>query len=202
MRNASNREMIIQKSVHLFALKGYANVSMREIANEVGIKASSIYNHYSGKEALLESIFNYFREKIEVDIFKELRHAEGMSLKECLERNMQISDALFTQPMISDISKIVIKEQFHNESSRQLLLTELIQKPLKIYTDIFQKFMNEGRMKRIDPLLAAKEFQSYFVLRFYENCLKMKNDDIDFQINQAEQSEHIRMFLEHYAISD
>lgn len=198
MRNTSNREIIIQKSVRLFALKGYANVSMREIAKEVGIKAASIYNHYSGKEALLEAIFNYFKEQIEVDVFTELRHADGMSLKECLERNIQISDALFAQPMISDISKIVIKEQFHNESSRQLLLTELIQKPLKIYTDIFRKFMDDGKMRRIDPLLAAKEFQSYFVLRFYENCLKMKNDEVDFEVNQAEQSEHIRMFLEHY----
>ena len=41
--------------------KGYDSVSLREIAEEVGIQKSSIYSHYSSKEAILMDIFNQFR---------------------------------------------------------------------------------------------------------------------------------------------
>lgn len=37
----------------LFARENYYNVSMRQIADRVGIQPSSIYNHYESKEAIL-----------------------------------------------------------------------------------------------------------------------------------------------------
>jgi AcrR family transcriptional regulator len=37
---------------------------MREIAKEVGIKESSIYNHYKNKEEILSSLFDYLAEKL------------------------------------------------------------------------------------------------------------------------------------------
>ena len=36
--------------------KGYDSVSIRTIASNVGIKESSIYNHYSSKKEILMSI--------------------------------------------------------------------------------------------------------------------------------------------------
>ena len=36
----------------IFSQKGFNGVSVREIAREVGIRESSIYNHYKNKEAI------------------------------------------------------------------------------------------------------------------------------------------------------
>ncbi|MEZ5078828.1 MAG: TetR/AcrR family transcriptional regulator [Solirubrobacterales bacterium] len=44
---------ILEASVSIFAKRGYAGTSMRDIAKEVGIKAASIYEYYSGKDRLL-----------------------------------------------------------------------------------------------------------------------------------------------------
>ena len=44
---------ILEASIPIFALRGYAGTSMRDIAAEVGIKAASIYEYYKGKEGLL-----------------------------------------------------------------------------------------------------------------------------------------------------
>lgn len=58
----NSRDLIFYKSIQLIADSGYENVSMRNIASAVGIKAASIYNHYECKEAILDSIFDYFEE--------------------------------------------------------------------------------------------------------------------------------------------
>ena len=42
----NTKEKIFNASLDLFSKKGYDSVSLREIAEEVGIKKSSIYSHY------------------------------------------------------------------------------------------------------------------------------------------------------------
>ena len=56
----NTKEKIFDVSLDLFSKKGYDSVSLREIAEEVGIKKSSIYSHYASKEAILMDIFNQF----------------------------------------------------------------------------------------------------------------------------------------------
>ena len=46
------RERICTVAAALFADRGYAGVSMRDIADGVGIKAASLYNHFDDKEQL------------------------------------------------------------------------------------------------------------------------------------------------------
>ena len=60
----NNKEKIFNVSVNLFSEHGYDGVSIRQIAREVGIKESSIYNHYPSKEAILDSILNYYIDKM------------------------------------------------------------------------------------------------------------------------------------------
>ena len=48
---------IFRSSLRLFAKYGYARVSMRDIASEVGVQAASIYYHYRSKEAILQHIY-------------------------------------------------------------------------------------------------------------------------------------------------
>ena len=59
----NNKDKIFNVSVDLFSEHGYDGVSIRQIAREVGIKESSIYNHYPSKEAILDSILNYYIDK-------------------------------------------------------------------------------------------------------------------------------------------
>src|SRR5690606_27341627 len=40
----------------LFAARGFAGVSVREIAARVGLNQASLYNHFDGKQALYEAV--------------------------------------------------------------------------------------------------------------------------------------------------
>jgi AcrR family transcriptional regulator len=56
----NNKEKIFHVSIDLFSKYGFDGVSVRQIAGEVGIKESSIYNHYPNKQAILNSILDYY----------------------------------------------------------------------------------------------------------------------------------------------
>ena len=54
------KDKIFTTALRLFAVNGYENVSVRTIADTVGIKVSSIYNHFENKEQLLDACYKYY----------------------------------------------------------------------------------------------------------------------------------------------
>jgi TetR/AcrR family transcriptional regulator len=50
--DCSTRERVAATAARLFAERGFAGVSMRDIALAVGMKAASLYNHFADKETL------------------------------------------------------------------------------------------------------------------------------------------------------
>ena len=56
MPTPTKREMIVMIGAKLFREKGYTATSMRELAEQVGMEAASLYNHIDSKEAILKSI--------------------------------------------------------------------------------------------------------------------------------------------------
>ena len=52
----TTKQKVRQAAQKLFRERGYAAIGMRELANEVGIQAPSLYNHYKSKDDLLREI--------------------------------------------------------------------------------------------------------------------------------------------------
>ena len=55
-KNATKKDVIIQNASALFRVKGFNATSMRELAEAVGVEASSLYNHIGSKSELLQDI--------------------------------------------------------------------------------------------------------------------------------------------------
>ena len=51
---------IFKAAVEMFAHSSYFAISMRDIADAVGIKPASIYNHFGSKDELLSAIFAFY----------------------------------------------------------------------------------------------------------------------------------------------
>lgn len=83
----NTRELIIEKALCVFADKGYEGASLAIIADEVGIKKPSLYNHFKGKKELFISVFD--RVIVDYTFFmkKSFSNAPGESAKEIL-RNL------------------------------------------------------------------------------------------------------------------
>ncbi|MHB1508404.1 MAG: TetR/AcrR family transcriptional regulator [Acidimicrobiales bacterium] len=52
----TTRDRIVEVAARLFHQHGYHATTMRQIADGVGIKAASLYNHFAGKQELLYTI--------------------------------------------------------------------------------------------------------------------------------------------------
>ena len=56
MKTLTRKEEIVIVASRLFKEKGYNAVSMRDIAQVMGIKAASLYNHIQGKQEILSTL--------------------------------------------------------------------------------------------------------------------------------------------------
>lgn len=51
-------ELIVMTAIECFAEKGFHQTSIRDIASRAGISLGNLYNHFSGKDALISAIAN------------------------------------------------------------------------------------------------------------------------------------------------
>ena len=202
----NTKEKIFDVSLDLFSKKGYDSVSLREIADNVGIKKSSIYSHYPSKEAILMDIFEYLRDLFEYD---ELLNDDDLNLtanNEVLLENPELfyhkgSEAIkemFSQERNLKIWKLIFIQMHHNDVIREFFQNEILFKPLMFWNGFFTILKEKGIIRKdCNPGLLAKEYYSFPIYLLLE--ISAKYDDIpesclgDF-FNQAE--EHANFLLD------
>jgi AcrR family transcriptional regulator len=61
---SARRAEIVAIAGELFATRGYANTTVREIADAAGILSGSLYHHFDSKESMIEALMRDFLEDI------------------------------------------------------------------------------------------------------------------------------------------
>ena len=202
----NTKEKIFDVALDLFSKKGYDSVSLREIAEEVGIKKSSIYSHYPSKEAILISIFEYFTDLFEYD---ELLNSKELVLatdNDILTQNPEMfyhigSEAIkemFSNERNLKIWKLIFIQMHYNEKIRVFFQNEILLKPLLFWEEFFT-ILKEKEIIRNDcnPKLLAKEYYSYPIYLLLEICAKyddIPQDSLDDFFKETE--EHVKFLLD------
>lgn len=202
----NTKEKIFDVALDLFSKKGYDSVSLREIAEEVGIKKSSIYSHYPSKEAILMDIFKYFTDFFEYDETLNSKEFLLDSENEILFENPELfyhmgSEALkgmLSQERNLKIWKLIFIQMHHNEEIRTFFQNEILVKPLVFWNGFFTILKEKGVIRPdSNPKLLAKEYYSFPIYLLLEMCAKY--DDIppsliDNFFDEAE--EHAKFLIE------
>ena len=68
--NMATKQDILDTLLTLGEEKGLANVSLSDIADEVGIRKASIYSHFESQQALMDAMLQYCREELRKKEFK------------------------------------------------------------------------------------------------------------------------------------
>jgi AcrR family transcriptional regulator len=64
---------MLEHAARLFAEKGYEASSMRDLAEEVAVRPSSLYHHFPGKDRILFEICYGFQQDFNLEVVPELR---------------------------------------------------------------------------------------------------------------------------------
>ena len=177
----STKEKIFDVSLDLFSQKGFDAVSVREIAREVGIRESSIYNHYKNKEAILDAIIDYFMSELQQSGPPE---EEGDLLMDqgpevFFEVGARIYIEHINTPKMEKIWRLVSIEMYHNEKIRNFYKKELLEEPINIWEATFTKMIEKGLIKPFNPRTLAYEYFSFAIYLFFEYFVLKYDEDID-----------------------
>lgn len=180
-RGEETKQRILDAAIELFSQKGYKGVSIRELARSVGIKESSIYNHYDSKDEILTATLDLFTSKMEGTVLTEEEIEEriyDLPPEEFWRAGTSKFMETTEDPRIEKISLIVFQEMFRDGRARDIALRELFSRQQGLVELIFEKMKERGMIGQLDTEALANTYSySMLALRFEYNLLKFWGKD-------------------------
>ncbi len=156
----NTKQKIFDTSIELFSKKGFNGVSMREIAKVVGIKESSIYNHYKSKDEIIDSIFDFFASSIKNyrPSETELKNMVSYMTPEDLLKQLLIRYGNALNGKLDCIARIIYSEQFKNEKAKKIMQENLFMEPATYTNELLNMLLEKKMIKQVDTTLFADEY--------------------------------------------
>lgn len=161
MRQEDTRQKILDKALELFAAQGYNSVSVGEIAQAVGIKAPSLYNHFPGKQAIFDAIVESTAAQYEADTDKFNIHVQNVvqdipvfteiTEDALFEKVRQIFEYSLHNEAISRFRRMMVREQFRSPELAALYSRRYVDRILEYHAGIFRALIAAGEIQAEDP---------------------------------------------------
>lgn len=181
------KNQIFNTAIELFMRNGFDNVSLRDIADKVGIRQSTIYNHFKSKQELLNAIYNFYCHYY----LKDRPSLEDMEIKLKSVRLINIIRLIrydfneaYEQKM-SDITKIIFQRIGIDERAREISKSLMIDEGIKYVEAVFNRGIEHGRFAPFDTHAMAVFINSVRIFTLYnwildplyDNMMKLMEDE-------------------------
>jgi AcrR family transcriptional regulator len=120
------REQILDAALRVFAQKGYAGATMRDIAREVGITEGLIYHYFESKEHLMHTCWRERTWRAHME--RILAHSEGKPLADVLR----------------ELVRNFLETLYENRNMVQMCLSEMTRTP-DMANDFAEKIEDNSR---------------------------------------------------------
>ena len=194
----NTKQKIFEKAIELFSKKGCNGASMREIAKEIGIKESSIYNHYKSKDEIIDNIFDYFASSIKNYRPSELELNKMMDFMspEDLFKHLVITYGRSLNGKLDSIARIIYSEQFKNVKAKKLMLETILREPSAFIAKLLDMMIEKNLIKKIDSALIADEY-NYALVAITTEYAHAVNDGEDTTPIIKKMFKHINFICEY-----
>lgn len=177
----TTKEKIIDEALTLFSTKGYQGTSVKNIADAVGIKDSSLYKHYKSKKEIFDTIVKEMSLRME-------GMSKGFGLPD--EKNMEkaaLEYGQLTAEGLWELSKNIylyyLKDEFAARFRRMLTIEQYRDREIyevyrKIFmedsivyqTALFKEMIRQGIFIDANPAAMAVNFYApvFFLLNKYD----------------------------------
>jgi AcrR family transcriptional regulator len=186
----TKKEIILEVSLKLFSERGYRNTSVRDIAKEVGITQSGLYNHFKNKDHILETLIKDLTNSAIVKLFEnkstEELASKGKSTLFSIATTFKIiafdkkNEALF---------KLLMQELYKNRTIRKIYNEHFYNTNVTKLSSVFKIMMQNNVIKSGDSLFLANEF--FAPLFFYQMRVNL------LKIDQKANASMVTLFEKH-----
>ncbi|WP_349670849.1 TetR/AcrR family transcriptional regulator [Lacrimispora sp.] len=200
-RKINTKEIILEVALSLFSKKGYSGVSIRDISKEVGIKESSVYNHFKNKQEIFQTLCQYFinvTNEMALSYYKRISESATVTEKEFLSFcKSYVNDYLMENKINKFICMLVI-EQSVNEEVAKIYHEILFDKALEGQRQLFEWMIKIDFLKEMDLDELVMEYYAPIVYWFHRYLvINTISQDIKDIINQKI-TNHVERFLAKY----
>jgi AcrR family transcriptional regulator len=149
-KNSSKKDAIVEVASRLFREKGFAATSMRDLAEQVGVEAASLYNHIKSKSELLQEIcFNIANQFItHLDSIENSPQPELDKLEAIIRFHIRMMVEQYDRVFISDHEWRHLPEPYLSNFLNQRRSYR------KRLSTIIETGTQKGEMKKIEPYVA------------------------------------------------
>ena len=161
MKIENTKQKIIDTALDLFSKNGYDSVGVGEIAEAVGIKAPSLYNHFKSKQEIFNAIVEYVAKRYEndtdkinihvQDVKKDVHVFEDISEKALSDKVKQIFCYSLHDQTICRFRKMLTIEQFRSTELANLYTERYITRMVDYHAEIFRNLIGFGIIKDENP---------------------------------------------------
>jgi len=182
----TTRSRILNAALELFATHGYAGTSIRQLARAVGVRESSLYNHFDGKAAIYAALIEQHgpavsASRLDSPRFHALRDdPEGfcrLYAAELLE--------LWTDRREMQFQELVVAERQRFPVQRDHYADILFTRELGLVTDYFREFAIRGLVRAPNPRDTARLFMGGLTFLRLELVLMPKDPAPRAQVAEA-----------------
>ncbi|MBD0389128.1 MAG: TetR/AcrR family transcriptional regulator [Nostoc sp. C3-bin3] len=181
------RKELLDKCFDLFAQKGYGSITMRQIAEGLGVSTGTLYHYFSSKQALFEQLA---QEICEQDLSTALAELEGA---QTLQESMEALGRYLVKNEDYFIKWTYIWIDFcQHKDSEEMLKNSIFKRTNQRYQEAISDLLGIQ-----DSVLAS------FVLSFVDGLILEKlwgNETIDFIEQCALLGKILTVYLPHHTV--
>lgn len=176
----TTKEKIVEEALTLFSVRGYDGTSVKNIADAVGIKDSSLYKHFKSKKEIFDTIVLEMQKRMEA-----MSTSYGLPDEACFDEAAELYSRLSLDGLI-DLSKKIFLfylkdefmsrfwrmsniEQYQNDDVYRIYRELFMEQSIAYQTQLFQEMVERGVFIKADPQAMAISFYApiFFLLCKY-----------------------------------
>ena len=156
----SRKEEIIYATLELAAENGMKGVSMSQIADKVGIKAPSLYNHFKSKDEIIKEMYEFLRGRAQSgsnSMPEDFSKLLDKSVEEILMGSLSAYMGIISDKYMLQFFKVLYSERSTNPIAAQIIVEET-ERMLQSSRNMFYALVVHGKVKNDSVDVAAMTY--------------------------------------------
>jgi len=154
------KEEIILATLELASENGLKSISMAQIAEKIGIRAPSLYNHYKSKDEIVKAMYSYLRDKAQRNRssgFADPEEFSSKSLEQILTESLAAYLGMITDRNMMRFFRVLYSERSINPLAAEIMLEET-EHMIRSTRNLFYALAVHGKMGNEGVDTAAMAF--------------------------------------------